>query len=215
MTDWGKLEKDFRDIPDPYLSMRADRTDQERFPNLWEIKGGIDEYARDRFKAYAKQAGRLLLNPNAQSISKCSTNLRTIEDDMSRWLTAVKEITNKFEYLTTGKYPDGETLSLGKIDRIIDVSATLCSQLSTEETTTPSTQVESEVILSQQELHSDETLKDIESSEKIILLSGYRHIKALIKSTNTWEEFVFNETQAKIVEELHKALNYELHIKTF
>ncbi|MFC1694130.1 hypothetical protein ACFL1R_11545 [Candidatus Latescibacterota bacterium] len=160
MNDWEKLEKDFRDIPNPFLDMRADWSDQESIPNRWEIKGGIDRYARDRFKAYAKQAGRLLLKSKTESISKCSTDLQTIEDDMSRWLTAVKEITDKCRYDFLGISSDDTTFILGKIDRIIEVSATLCSQLSTEETTTSSTQVESEVILCLQTLPQNRKFKN-------------------------------------------------------
>lgn len=51
-------------------------------------------------------------------------------------------------------------------------------------------------------------------SENLQLLSGWRKVNIRIKSTNEWEEFVFNEIQSKIVEELFNAPCHELHIKT-
>lgn len=51
-------------------------------------------------------------------------------------------------------------------------------------------------------------------TDKIKLHSGYLRVEALIKTTNEWEIFEFNETQGKIVEDLHKAPNHELHSKT-
>jgi ribosomal protein L18 len=62
---------------------------------------------------------------------------------MARWLTAVREITGKFEFgligtlLDANETPSG-TIYTGSISRVIEASALLCLQLSTEETTTSS-----------------------------------------------------------------------------
>ncbi len=61
---------------------------------------------------------------------------------------------------------------------------------------------------------NNETSINGEVKDKIKLLSGYLRIEALIKTTNTWEEFVFNETQSEIVKALHEAQDYTLHKKT-
>ncbi len=52
-----------------------------------------------------------------------------------------------------------------------------------------------------------------DNQDKIQLLSGYRRIKAYIKEKQQWIEFHFNDRQAKVVEELHKAADYQLHTK--
>ena len=50
-------------------------------------------------------------------------------------------------------------------------------------------------------------------SEKLILIEGYLKIKKYDKDNKKWETFEFNGNQAKIVEALHNADNYELHHK--
>lgn len=142
MVDWRRLEKDFRDIPDPFSDMRADWSDQPGFRNNWQIAAGIDAFARGRFEALARQAGRFLLASSA-AIDKCPSNLRAIEDDMARWLTAVREITGRFDFGPTGTLFDENNtpignLYTGQIRRVIEASALLCLKLSTEETITSS-----------------------------------------------------------------------------
>jgi hypothetical protein len=53
-----------------------------------------------------------------------------------------------------------------------------------------------------------------DTSERIKLLSGYRKIEWYNSSTQNSEILVFNDRQAKIIEELHKAPDHELHIRT-
>ena len=142
MVDWRRLEKDFRDIRDPFSDMRADWSDQPGYRNYWQLAGGIDAFARARFEALARQAGRFLLASNV-AIGKCSSDLRAIEDDMARWLTAIREITHRFEFGPIGTLLDANNapignLYTGSINRVIEASALLCLQLSTEERTTPS-----------------------------------------------------------------------------
>lgn len=122
--------------------MRADWSDQPGLRNYWQLAGGIDAFARARFEALARQAGRFLLASNV-AIRKCSSDLRTIEDDMARWLTAVREITRRFEFGPIGRLLDANNalignVSTGSINRVIEASALLCLQLSTEETVTSS-----------------------------------------------------------------------------
>jgi len=140
MGDWRRLEKDFRDIPDPFSEMRADWSDQPELRNHWQIAAGIDAFARARFEALANQAGRFLLASNV-AIGKCSSDLRAIKDDMARWLTAVREITHRFEFGPIGTLLDANNapignLYTGSINRVMEASALLCLQLSTEERTT-------------------------------------------------------------------------------
>jgi len=138
MVDWRKLEKDFRDIPDPFSDMRADWSDQPGLRNYWQLAGGIDTFARARFEALARQAGRFLLASNV-AIGKCSSDLRSVEDDMARWLTAVREITRRFDFGPIATLFDANNASIGhvsagSINQVIEASALLCFQLSTEET---------------------------------------------------------------------------------
>jgi len=58
MTDWQRLEKDFKQIEDPFKDMRADWSDQPGLRNQWRIAAGLDGFA------------------------KRSTGLRAIQDDM-------------------------------------------------------------------------------------------------------------------------------------
>jgi hypothetical protein len=145
MVDWRRLEKDFRGIPNAFSDMRADWSDQPGLRNHWQIAAGIDAFARDRFKALAKQAGRFLLTSNV-AMSKCSSDLGAIKDDMARWLTAVREITHRFEFGPSGTLLDDNNvpignLHMGRINRVIEASALLCLQLSTEERTAPSDRI--------------------------------------------------------------------------
>lgn len=145
MVDWRRLEKDFRDIPDPFSEMRADWSDQPGLRNHWQIAAGIDSFARARFEALAKQAGRFLL-ASTVAFGKCSSDLGAIKDDMARWLTAVREITHRFEFGPIGTLLDANNapvgnLFMGSINRVIEASALLCLQLSTEERTAPSDRI--------------------------------------------------------------------------
>ncbi len=51
-------------------------------------------------------------------------------------------------------------------------------------------------------------------STNIRLLSGFRHIEVYLEDEKKWEEFHFNETQAKIIQALYEAPGRELHKKT-
>ncbi len=183
MVDWRRLEKDFRDIPDPFSDMRADWSDQPGLRNHWQLAGGGDAFVRARFDALARQVGRFLLASEV-AIGKCSSDLRAIEDDMARWLTAVREITRRFEFSPPGTlYDDNNTpvgnLYWGTIPRVIEASALLCFQLSTEETVTSSNtgsdskisiqRVDGDVVISQNQhggLTSHTSVTDIVQEER-------------------------------------------------
>jgi len=142
MTDWKSIEKDFTEIPDPFKDMRADWSDQPSLRNQWRIAAGLDGLARSRFETLAKLAGRSLLD-SRYATSKCSTDLRTIKDDMARWLTGVRELIGRFEFGPVGSLFDSSekrvgTSLTGSIDRVIDASALLCLQLAAEDTETRS-----------------------------------------------------------------------------
>jgi hypothetical protein len=142
MTDWQRLEKDFKEIEDPFKGMRADWSDQPELRNQWRIAAGLDGFARSRFETLVRLAGKSLLR-STYAISKCSTDLRAIQDDMVRWFTGVRELTGKFEVGPIGTLLDSDeapvgTLCTGSINRVIDASALLCLQLAAEETETSS-----------------------------------------------------------------------------
>lgn len=142
MTDWQRLEKDFKEIQDPFKGMRADWSDQPGLRNQWRIAAASDGFSSSRFETLARLAGKLLLD-STYAISGCSTDLRAIQDDMARWLTAVRELTGKFSFGPTSTAFDSNkkqvgTVLMGSIDRVIDASALLCLQLSAEETETRS-----------------------------------------------------------------------------
>lgn len=142
MTDWKSTEKDFTEIADPFKHMRADWSDQPGLRNQWRIAAAPDAFARSRFETLARIAGKSLLD-SIYANGRCPTDLRAIQDDMARWLTAVREISGRFEFGPVGTLLDSNknqvgTLLTGSIDRVIDASALLCLQLFAEDTETQS-----------------------------------------------------------------------------
>jgi hypothetical protein len=206
MVDWKGLEKDFRDIPDPFSDMRADWSDQPGLRNHWRIAAGIDSFVRGRLEALATQAGRFLLVSSA-AIGKCSSDLRAIENDMARWLTAVREITGKFEFgligtlLDANETPSG-TIYTGSISRVIEASALLCLQLSKEETTTTSSSSTTLYDGVRLRLHPDE----IDSFQKIrdILSSNVQSFLDKAGRINLLEDFIQKCLEDILSVPLHK-----------
>ena len=58
---------------------------------------------------------------------------------------------------------------------------------------------------------SNSTISSTTDLRNVSLLSGWRKIKCLIKSSETWEIFIFNDIQAKIVEVLYYSQDHEMH----
>ena len=59
-SPWRSLERDFRDIPDPHGSLRADWSHHTQFPNRWDVTGAGSSLS-DRFEAVAVLAGKHLV----------------------------------------------------------------------------------------------------------------------------------------------------------
>ncbi len=137
MSKWRSLEKDFRDIPDPYNDLRADWSHQEAIPNHWRLAGGSFRAAKDRFEQIAKLAGKALLFDRS-IISSLPKEVIQEKDHLIRWLTALRLMTNRFEYgpvgrlLDTNNQPVGHLLT-GTVHNVIECSALLCLQLAVEE----------------------------------------------------------------------------------
>ena len=202
MTDWRRLEKDFLNIRDPFSDLRADWSDQPGIRNHWRLAGGIDGFARGRFEVLARLAGRSLLRSTI-ALSKCSSDLRAIQNDMARWLTAVREITGKFEFGPIGTLLDANeapvgTLYTGTIRRVIEASALLCLQLATEETAISSSPPDT----IPPRLHVD----DIDSFQKVrdIQPSNVQHLLNKSARLDLQEDFIQTSLEEILNVPLHK-----------
>lgn len=202
MTDWKRLEKDFLEIQDPFKDMRADWSDQPGIRNHWRLAAGLDGFARSRFEALARLAGKSLLS-STYAINKCSSDLRAIQDDMVRWLTGVRELTGKFEVGPIGTLLDSNearvgTLYTGSINRVIDASALLCLQLAAEETETSS--ITSDTIPLR--LHVDE----IDSFQKVcnIQPTDVQHLLNNSARIELQEDFIQSAIEEILNVPLHK-----------
>ncbi len=137
MLKWRSLEKDFRDIPDSFVELRADWSDQPNIRNHWRLAGGTSREVRARFTAVATLAGKQLLSPSAMR-SRLPPEVIAEADPVARWLTAVREVTGHFEtgfygFLHDEKGQPCGTLLTGSIHRVIEASALLCLQLAAED----------------------------------------------------------------------------------
>jgi hypothetical protein len=129
---WRSLEKDFRNIPDTFGGLRADWSHQPEIPNHWNITGGFSPGIRDRFEAVAKLAGnRLLVSPAARSM--VPQEVLAEADPLTRWLTALREVSGHFEARSTYCDDNGRHVFTGRVNRVIEASALLCLQLAAED----------------------------------------------------------------------------------
>jgi hypothetical protein len=134
---WRSLEKDFRDVPDTFGSLRADWSHQSQIPNHWRLAGGSTRRVRDRFEAVAVLAGKqLLATSGIQNL--VSSEVLTQGDPLTRWLMAVREVTGDFEGGPTGVFRDDDGrdvghLLTGSIPSVIEASALLCLKLAAQD----------------------------------------------------------------------------------
>jgi hypothetical protein len=134
---WRSFEKDFRAIPDPFNFLRADYHEYKPDPygmTGWRLTGGGPA---THFRAIAVLAGQALWED--KSLRRVVSDAILIDPDpFNRWLTAVREMTNAFEWSGPIGYEinddgtRGSRILGGSIERLIENSALLCLKLAAQ-----------------------------------------------------------------------------------
>lgn len=187
MNTWKELERAFREIPNPYDGLRADWSHQDDIPNHWILAGWYNRDTLDHFEALARSAGRKVLHSKV-ALTECLNEVLEEQDDLTRWLTVIKQMTNRYkDYRVGGLYDENNqfvgNIRMGTIDNVIEASALLCMRLLTEEDEYRGENTEQQIRVHLDDIYSFQKIRTVGVEDiRLQLLNGRIEIsEAFIK----------------------------------